>query len=98
MHTGLSTFSGNVSVFPHGRLSASPPAFDPEKLAWLNAQHLKLAAPTRLAELLAPFLTELGLTPPKGERLTGLVELFRERATGLKDMAVAMRFMLIPAA
>nr|DAH41803.1 MAG TPA: hypothetical protein [Caudoviricetes sp.] len=23
MHTGLSTFSGNVSVFPHGRLSGA---------------------------------------------------------------------------
>ena len=87
-----------IDKFPQGRLSASPSAFDPEKLAWLNAQHLKLAAPARLAELLTPFLVELGLTPPEGKRLAGLIELFRERATGLKDMAEAMRFMLIPAA
>ena len=87
-----------IDKFPNGRLSASPSAFDPEKLAWLNAQHLKLAAPGRLAELLAPFLIELGLTPPEGARLAGLIELFRERAVGLKDMAEAMRFMLIPAA
>ena len=87
-----------IDKFPNGRLSASPSAFDPEKLAWLNAQHLKLAAPRRLAELLAPFLIELGLTPPEGARLAGLIDLFRERAVGLKDMAEAMRFMLIPAA
>lgn len=87
-----------IDKFPNGRLSASPSAFDPEKLAWLNAQHLKLAAPKRLAELLAPFLVDLGLTPPEGARLTGLIELFRERAAGLKDMAEAMRFMLVPAA
>ncbi len=87
-----------IEKFPQGRLSASPSAFDPEKLAWLNAQHLKLAAPARLAELLTPFLAELGLTPPEGGRLAELIELFRERATGLKDMAAAMRFMLVPAA
>ena len=86
-----------IDKFPNGRLSASPSAFDPEKLAWLNAQHLKLAAPRRLAELLTPFLADLGLTPPEGARLAGLIELFRERANGLKDMAEAMRFMLTPA-
>ena len=87
-----------IDKFPKGRLSASPSAFDPEKLAWLNGQHLKLAAPARLTELLVPFLEELDLAPPAGERLVGLVELFRERATGLKDMAEAMRFMLTSAA
>ncbi len=87
-----------IDKFPEGRLSASPSAFDPEKLSWLNAQHLKLAAPARLAGLLKPFLAELGLTSPADERLVQLVELFRERATGLKDMAGAMRFMLTPAA
>ncbi len=87
-----------IDKFPQGRLSASPSAFDPEKLAWLNGQHLKVAAPDRLAELLRPFLLELGLTPPEGERLAGIIELFRDRATGLKDMAAAMRFMLVPAA
>ncbi len=87
-----------IDKFPEGRLSASPSAFDPEKLSWLNAQHLKLAEPARIAGLLKPFLAGLGLTPPAEERLVQLVELFRERATGLKDMAEAMRFMLTPAA
>ncbi len=87
-----------IDKFPKGRLSASPSAFDPEKLAWLNSQHLKLAAPERLAELLLPFLTELGLTVPTGTRLAELIELFRDRAAGLQDMAEAMRFMLTPAA
>ncbi len=87
-----------IDKFPKGRLSASPSAFDPEKLAWLNSQHLKLAAPDHLAELLTPFLAELELSPPAPPRLATLIELFRERAAGLKDMAEAMRFMLIPAA
>ena len=87
-----------IDKFPKGRLSASPSAFDPEKLAWLNAQHLKLTAPDRLAELLTPFLAELDLNAPAPALLATLIELFRERATGLKDMAEAMRFMLIPAA
>lgn len=87
-----------IDKFPEGRLSASPSAFDPEKLSWLNAQHLKLAAPERIAELLKPFLAELGLTPPESARLTEIVELFRERATGLTDMAKGLRFMLTPGA
>ena len=87
-----------IDKFPKGRLSASPSAFDPEKLAWLNGQHLKLTAPDRLAELLTPFLNELELNAPAPALLAALIELFRERAAGLKDMAEAMRFMLIPAA
>ena len=87
-----------IDKFPKGRLSASPSAFDPEKLAWLNGQHLKLTVPDRLAELLTPFLSELELNAPAPALLAALIELFRERAAGLKDMAEAMRFMLIPAA
>jgi len=34
--------------------------FDEEKLAWINRHYLKMAAPARLAQLAAPYLTKAG--------------------------------------
>ena len=84
-------------VFPEGRLSSSAAAFDMDKLMWLNGQHMRHASIERLMELVAPFVAALGLGDIPKERLKPMVELLRERAANLKDMARDMRFMLIPA-
>lgn len=84
-------------VFPEGRLSSSAAAFDMDKLMWLNGQHMRHASVERLAELVEPFVADLGLGSIAKNRLNPMVELLRERAANLKDMARDMRFMLIPA-
>ena len=84
-------------VFPEGRLSSSAAAFDMDKLMWLNGQHMRHASIERLMDLVAPFVAALGLGDIPKERLKPMVELLRERAANLKDMARDMRFMLIAA-
>lgn len=84
-----------VKEFANGKLNPSPSAFDPEKLAWLNHEHMKTRTSQELADLTVPFIKELNLPVP--ENLTALVEMLRERAPTLKDLAAAMAFMLVNA-
>lgn len=91
------TVDNLIEAFPHGKLNASPSAFDPEKLAWLNSEHMKAVSDNELAELTEPFIEGLGLPLPSVEKLHDLVALFRERAATLKELATTMRFMLIDA-
>ena len=86
-----------VAEFANGRLNPSPSAFDPEKLAWLNHEHMKTRTSEELASLTAPFISDLGLAVPPPEKLAALVEMLRERAPTLKDLAAAMTFMLVGA-
>ena len=45
-----------VEFFDGAHLSSASAAFDPEKLLWVNAQHLRMAKPDELLPLLLPFL------------------------------------------
>jgi len=64
-------------------VNSSPARFDGEKLKWINQQHLKGAAPKRLAELVAPYLP----TDRHGPPLERVVELVRDRGTTTRQLA-----------
>jgi glutamyl-tRNA synthetase len=68
-------------------VSRSPAQFNGEKLAWLNQQYLKGAAPERLAELLAPRIVADGGDPAHGPVLVAVVKLLQERAQTLNELA-----------
>ena len=87
-----------VRVFAEGKFTPSPSAFDPEKLSWLNNEHMKQRSSEDLAALVAPFVEELGLPNPGADKLLVLTEMLRERAPTLKALADAMAFMLKSAA
>ena len=70
---------------PH--ISKSPARFDPEKLAWLNAQYIKETDEARLAELTAPFLIALGCDVSVGPPLIKVAALLKDRANTLKVLA-----------
>ena len=78
-----------VEWFDLAHISKSPARFNPEKLAWLNAQYIKEADEQRLAELTKPFLTANGVDPDSGPPLGRVVVLLRERASTLKELADA---------
>jgi glutamyl-tRNA synthetase len=67
-----------------GRAAA---AFDLEKFAWVNAQHMKAVAPAELAGLVAPLLAERGVTEVDINVLESAVALLRERARTLVELA-----------
>jgi len=52
-----------VASFSLHRVSRSAAAFDPAKLLFLNARHLRSATPDRLLALARPFLESAGLRP-----------------------------------
>jgi glutamyl-tRNA synthetase len=76
-----------VEWFDLGHVSRSPARFDTEKLAWLNQQYLKAAAPERLAALVAPRIAADGGDPAQGPPVVAVVKLLQERAHTLNELA-----------
>jgi glutamyl-tRNA synthetase len=76
-----------VSWFDGSHLSKSPAQWDPAKLEWVNAQHLKAAPGERLASLVGPRLTARGLTLPAHVPLAAQCELFKDRCATLETLA-----------
>ncbi len=78
-----------VEWFDLEHISKSPARFNPEKLAWLNAQYIKEADNTRLAVLTKPFLVADRCNVEGGPPLENVVALLKERASTLKELAHA---------
>ena len=78
-----------VEWFDLEHISRSAAQFNPEKLLWINAQYLKAADDTRLAELVQPFLIADGCDPEKGPPLDQVTGLLKERVNTLKELGSA---------
>ncbi|MDH3315072.1 MAG: glutamate--tRNA ligase [Betaproteobacteria bacterium] len=78
-----------VEWFDLEHISASAARFNPEKLAWLNAQYLKAADDARLAGLVEPFLLKDDCDPASGAPLAKVVALLKERVSTLEELADA---------
>ena len=92
-----------IDLFDLNSVGNSAAIFDDEKLRWLNQQHLKVADPHRLSDLVCPFVLDQGTVTEemwKGageERLTRAASLLRHRAHTLVDLA-KMMLILFPVA
>ncbi|HHR86005.1 MAG TPA: glutamate--tRNA ligase [Candidatus Acetothermia bacterium] len=88
-----------VKLFSLKRVGSSAAVFDEEKLRWLNQQHMKLAEPSRLVDLVRPFVLESGQVTEEmwsnagDERLTLGAELLRHRCHTLVDLADMMHIL-----
>jgi glutamyl-tRNA synthetase len=81
-----------IRLFDIADVNQSASSFNPEKLLWLNQQHI-IAAPTeRIGELLLPYLRAAGLDPNDGPPPEQLAEGFRERAETLSQLAESARY------
>jgi len=82
-----------VEAFTTDRLNASAAVFDPEKLAWVNAQYMSSLPLGEVLDQLAPFLAEQGLPEPSAAdpavrgRLHAAADLHRQRAKNLRHLA-----------
>jgi glutamyl-tRNA synthetase len=85
-----------VEWFDLRHISRSPARFDPEKLTWLNAQHIKETSDASLAELTRPFLVAEGCDMEDGPSLQAVVALLKERASTLKELADAAVYFYRP--
>jgi glutamyl-tRNA synthetase len=81
-----------VDWFDLGHLSSAPGRFDPEKLKWVNHEHIKRLPADELGRRLIPFLERAGLDVAAGPAPASVAELFRDRIATLAEMADAAHY------
>jgi len=81
-----------IEHFDIADVNHSASAFNPEKLLWLNQQHIIGMPVDELGAALMPFLVKAGLDPADGPDPEHVAEGFRERAETLLHMAAAARY------
>jgi glutamyl-tRNA synthetase len=81
-----------IELFDIADVNASASAFNPEKLLWLNQQHIIAMPAERLGQMLVPYLRKAGLDPANGPEPARLADGFRERAETLVQMAESCRY------
>jgi glutamyl-tRNA synthetase len=90
------TLEEMVAAFDVRDVNKAASAFNPEKLLWLNQQHMMRMAPDKLVPHLRLQLQRLGLDCSDEKLLLGVVIAQRERAKTMKEMALNSRFFFAP--
>jgi glutamyl-tRNA synthetase len=81
-----------IAAFDIHDVNKAASAFNPEKLLWLNQQHMVRSPPTALIPHLRAQLRRLGTDSDDEQLLEGVILAQRERAKTLKEMAENSRF------
>jgi len=76
-----------VSWFDLAHVSKSPAQFNPEKLAWLNQQHMKRADDMRLAGLTELVLQDMEVKTLGGPAIDKVVALLKDRSNTVVHLA-----------
>jgi glutamyl/glutaminyl-tRNA synthetase len=72
--------------------SPAPGRFDPDKLMWVNHEHIKRLPADELGRRLRPFLERAGLDVAAGPAPASVAELFRDRTATLAEMSDAAHY------
>jgi glutamyl-tRNA synthetase len=81
-----------IEFFDIGTVNKAASAFNPEKLLWLNQQHMMRAEPLTLVPFLRVHLRRIGIEEPSDARLVDIILAQRERVKTMKEMAEASRY------
>jgi glutamyl-tRNA synthetase len=84
-----------IAAFDIHDVNKAASAFNPEKLLWLNQQHMMRADPVTLVPHLREQLRRIGVDSGDQRLLEGVILAQRERAKTLKEMAHNSRFFFI---
>jgi glutamyl-tRNA synthetase len=76
-----------IRWFDGSHLAKSPAQWDPAKLAWVNAHHLKQADDARLAVLVQQQLATRGVAVNDADRLARASALFKDRCSTVVELA-----------
>ena len=87
-----------VQWFDGSHMARSPAQWDPAKLAWVNSHHLKRAADSRLASLVAAQLTARGLQGVDAGSLEAACSLFKDRCATTVELADWVQMLFVPVA
>jgi glutamyl-tRNA synthetase len=85
-----------TALFDIADVNKSASAINPDKLAWINQQHLVRLPPARIVPELRWQLERLGVTGASDAMLEAVILAQRERSKTLKEMAEASRFFFEP--
>ena len=86
------TLDEMIELFDIADVNQSASAFNPEKLTWINQQHIIATPAEELADQLMPFLVRAGLDPSEGPDPVYVAEAYHERAETLLHMAASARY------
>ena len=81
-----------IAAFDIANVNKAASAFNPEKLLWLNQQHLMRSDPKKIVPYLKPHLVRLGIECADDDLLASIVVAQRERVKTLKEMAENSRY------
>src|SRR3974390_3167063 len=84
-----------IASFDIHDVNKAASAFNPEKLLWLNQQHMVRAAPAAIVPHLRTQLRRMGCDSDDQRLLEGVIVAQRERAKTLKEMAHNSRFFFV---
>ncbi|WP_035586800.1 glutamate--tRNA ligase [Hippea jasoniae] len=88
------TFDEMVELFSLDRLNKSAAVFNPDKLLWVNAEHIKMSKPDELYEYLKPFLDKRCLDFDK-DYIVRAIETRQTKAQTLVELADEIRFFCV---
>jgi len=86
------TLEEMTALFDIADVNKSASAINPDKLAWINQQHLMRVPPAQVVPELRWQLERLGVSAAEDDVLEAVVLAQRERSKTLKEMAEASRF------
>jgi glutamyl-tRNA synthetase len=81
-----------IDFFDIADVNKAASSFNPEKLLWVNQQHIIATPSQTLGNALMPFLVKAGLDPAEGPDPVHVAEGYRERAETLLHMASSARY------
>ncbi len=93
----LFTLEQMVQWFDGSHLAKSPAQWDPAKLAWVNAHHIKQASDERLALLVQQQLAARGVAAADLAVLTRAAALFKDRCSTTVELADWTAMLFVPA-
>ena len=85
-----------IAAFDIKDVNKAASAFNPDKLLWLNQQHIMRTPRAGLAKVLREQLALLGVDDADLELCGGVAEALRERAKTMKEMATSGLFFFLP--
>jgi len=91
------TIADMISAFDVRDINKSASALNPDKMLWLNQQHLVRTEPAKVVPHLQWHLRRIGIESQDQALLEGIVVAQRERAKTLKEMAENRRFFFVDA-
>jgi glutamyl-tRNA synthetase len=98
-HTTLMTVPELIERFSLERVNSSPGVFDPEKLEWLNGEHLRALPPAEFAASLQRYLKDAGSPlAERRERVAEVAPIVQEKLRTLGQFEGFAGFLFGPVA